>query len=125
MYEEELFVYVVMEMCNGGELFDRIVERGNISEATVKNFMQQLLSAVAYCHMNKVIHRDLKPENIMLVSAKEDNLKIIDFGASAISKKGESNSLKVGSVSHFSCRSTTSHPRSSTKTTARSATSGL
>lgn len=89
---------MVMEMCNGGELFDRIVERENINENIVRNFMQQLLSAVAYCHMNRVIHRDLKPENIMLVSAKEDNIKIIDFGASVVSKKGEWNSMKVGSV---------------------------
>lgn len=50
--------------------------------------MQQLLSAVAYCHMNRIIHRDLKPENIMMISSKEDTIKIIDFGASTVHKKG-------------------------------------
>jgi len=50
--------------------------------------MQQLLSAIAYCHMNRIIHRDLKPENIMLVSETQDNIKIIDFGASTILQKG-------------------------------------
>lgn len=48
--------------------------------------------------MNRIIHRDLKPQNIMMISPKEDTLKIIDFGASTIHKKGEVNSLKVGSV---------------------------
>lgn len=50
--------------------------------------MKQLLSAVAYCHMNRIVHRDLKPENIMLVSSDSDNIKIIDFGASIILKRG-------------------------------------
>ena len=62
--------------------------------------MAQLLSAVAYIHMNRIIHRDLKPENIMLVSPKEETLKIIDFGASTTHKKGEINSVKVGSVNY-------------------------
>ncbi len=48
--------------------------------------------------MNRIIHRDLKPENIMLVSSKDDTIKIIDFGASTVHKKGELNTLKVGSV---------------------------
>lgn len=91
-------MYVVMEMCNGGELFDRIIERQDMNETTARIFMVQLLSAVAYIHMNRIIHRDLKPENIMMVSPKEDTLKIIDFGASTVHKKGEFNTMKVGSV---------------------------
>lgn len=67
--------------------------------------MRQLFSAVAYCHLNRIIHRDLKPENIMLLSPKEDTLKIIDFGASAINKRGEKNTLRVGSVIFLLCRS--------------------
>jgi calcium-dependent protein kinase len=98
VYQDELFSYVVTEMCAGGELFNRIVDAQNISEETIRYYMEQLLSAVAYCHMNRIIHRDLKPENIMLVSPKEDTLKIIDFGASTTFKKGDYHSLKVGSV---------------------------
>lgn len=59
-----------------------------MNENIAKHYMQQLLSAVAYCHMNRVIHRDLKPENIMMISPKDDTLKIIDFGASTVHKKG-------------------------------------
>lgn len=72
-----------------------------MSENIAKTYMQQLLSAVAYIHMNRIIHRDLKPENIMMISSKEDTLKIIDFGASTLQKKGEINTLKVGSVRFF------------------------
>jgi serine/threonine protein kinase len=59
-----------------------------MNENMAKIYMQQLLSAVAYCHMNRIIHRDLKPENIMMISSKEDTIKIIDFGASTVHKKG-------------------------------------
>ena len=88
VYQQELFVYIVMQLCHGGELFDRIIERENMSENIAKTYMQQLLSAVAYCHMNNIIHRDLKPENIMMISSKQETLKIIDFGASTIQKRG-------------------------------------
>ena len=88
VYQQELFVYIVMQLCHGGELFDRIIERENMSENIAKTYMQQLLSAVAYCHMNNIIHRDLKPENIMMISPKQETLKIIDFGASTIQKRG-------------------------------------
>lgn len=60
--------------------------------------MKQLLSAVAYCHSNKIMHRDLKPENIMLVTPDENDLKIIDFGAGKFNLDGETNTAKVGSV---------------------------
>jgi calcium-dependent protein kinase len=89
-------MYIVSEMCSGGELFNRIVDRRNINESNIWTYMEQLLSAVSYCHMNRVIHRDLKPENIVLISEKEDNIKIIDFGGSVHDKSY--NTMKVGSV---------------------------
>lgn len=50
-----------MELCNGGELFDRIVQKQDFTENIVRQFMHQLLSAISYCHMNRIMHRDLKP----------------------------------------------------------------
>ncbi len=50
--------------------------------------MKQILSAVAYCHLNNVMHRDLKPENVMFTSPKSEDLKIIDFGAGKIKENG-------------------------------------
>lgn len=88
--------------------------------------MEQLLSATAYCHMNRIIHRDLKPENIVLISPKQDNLKIIDFGASIYCSKGVANNLlKVGSVTlliYF--RYTISHLKYWRRTTMKNVISG-
>jgi calcium-dependent protein kinase len=56
-----------MELCEGGELFDKLQRRGKFNEANAAKIMFQLLGTVAYCHDRKVIHRDLKPENILLV----------------------------------------------------------
>lgn len=61
-----------MELVSGGDLFDRIVERGKYSEANAKLVMQQLLSAVKYLHARNIVHRDLKPENILLLNSKDD-----------------------------------------------------
>ncbi|CAK9322522.1 unnamed protein product, partial [Citrullus colocynthis] len=62
-YEDEDNVYVVMELCEGGELLDRILSRGGkYSEEDAKIIMVQILSVVAYCHLQGVVHRDLKPE---------------------------------------------------------------
>jgi len=64
-------VYVLMELCQGGELFDRIAECGGLDEGEAKRYFVQILAALSHCHDNKVYHRDLKPENILLDA--EDN----------------------------------------------------
>ncbi|KAK3405384.1 hypothetical protein EUGRSUZ_K01647 [Eucalyptus grandis] len=62
-YEDEDNIYIVMELCQGGELLDRILSRGGkYSEEDAKAIMVQILSAVAFCHLQGVVHRDLKPE---------------------------------------------------------------
>ncbi|KAF4672612.1 substrate-specific activator of APC-dependent proteolysis [Perkinsus chesapeaki] len=84
-FEDLRNVYLVMEMCTGGELFDRIVEVGNFSERVAAGLVRQMLSAIYYMHSKGVVHRDLKPENFMLANPKdvtEAPLKIIDFGLS-------------------------------------------
>lgn len=71
-----------MEYCEGGELLDRIGEKGHLSEDDVIQIMTQILSALAYCHNKNIIHSDMKAENVLFLSKDFDNLhcKIIDFG---------------------------------------------
>ncbi|KAL3841156.1 hypothetical protein ACJIZ3_025747 [Penstemon smallii] len=99
-YEDEDNVYVVMELCNGGELLDRILSRGGkFSEEDAKIVMVQILSVVAYCHLQGVVHRDLKPENFLFSSKDEHSpLKAIDFGLSDYVKPDERLNDIVGSA---------------------------
>jgi calcium-dependent protein kinase len=83
IYEDETQVYLVQEMCTGGELFDRIVEKEYLSEKQASILFQQILQSILHCNKNRISHRDLKPENFMFKSRDEDsNLKLIDFGLS-------------------------------------------
>ncbi|XP_019192610.1 PREDICTED: CBL-interacting serine/threonine-protein kinase 24-like [Ipomoea nil] len=79
-------LYIVLEFVTGGELFDEIVHRGRLPEDKARLYFQQLLDAVAHCHSKGVYHRDLKPENLLLDSY--GNLKVSDFGLSALPKQG-------------------------------------
>ncbi|KAK4725581.1 hypothetical protein R3W88_028360 [Solanum pinnatisectum] len=99
-YEDEENVYIVMELCKGGELLDRILARGGkYSEDDAKAVMVQLLSVVSYCHLQGVVHRDLKPENFLFVSKDENSpLKAIDFGLSDYVKPDERLNDIVGSA---------------------------
>ncbi|KAH9614135.1 hypothetical protein KSS87_018681 [Heliosperma pusillum] len=81
--EDESGVHLVMELCEGGELFDRIVARGHYTERAAAAVMKTILEVVVMCHKHGVIHRDLKPENFLFANKKENSpLKAIDFGLS-------------------------------------------
>ncbi len=83
VYEDESFLYIVMELCTGGELFDRIVDSGCYTEADAREVTRQILEAVAYLHERNVAHRDLKPENFLYADGRPGApLKLIDFGLS-------------------------------------------
>ncbi|KAL5745382.1 hypothetical protein ACOSP7_026528 [Xanthoceras sorbifolium] len=99
-YEDDDNVYVVMELCKGGELLDRILSRGGkYSEEDAKAVMVQILSVVAFCHFQGVVHRDLKPENFLFTSKEENSpLKAIDFGLSDYVKPDERLNDIVGSA---------------------------
>ncbi|KAI3806671.1 hypothetical protein L1987_22584 [Smallanthus sonchifolius] len=81
-------IYIILEFITGGELFDKIVHHGRLSEAESRRYFQQLIDGVEYCHSKGVYHRDLKPENLLLDS--QGNLKISDFGLSALPAEGVS-----------------------------------
>ncbi|XP_058204860.1 CDPK-related kinase 1-like isoform X2 [Rhododendron vialii] len=99
-YEDDSNVYIVMELCTGGELLDRILSRGGkYSEDDAKEVMVQILSVVSYCHLQGVVHRDLKPENFLFTSKDEHSpLKAIDFGLSDYVKPDERLNDIVGSA---------------------------
>nr|DAD31129.1 TPA_asm: hypothetical protein HUJ06_009980 [Nelumbo nucifera] len=97
-YEDNEAVHLVMELCEGGELFDRIVARGHYSERAAANVARTVAEVVKMCHENGVIHRDLKPENFLFANKRENApLKAIDFGLSVFFKPGERFSEIVGS----------------------------
>jgi serine/threonine-protein kinase Chk2 len=76
-------LYIIMELVDGGELFDRVVSAGHLSESTAKLLFYQMVLGVKYLHDRNVSHRDLKPENILLSSDEEETLvKVTDFGLS-------------------------------------------
>ncbi|KAK5864033.1 hypothetical protein PBY51_001010 [Eleginops maclovinus] len=82
-YESRTHYYLVMELVAGGELFDRILDRGVYSEKDASRVIRQVLHAVHYLHKNDIVHRDLKPENILYYSQEEDSkIMISDFGLS-------------------------------------------
>lgn len=88
-YEDSVFVHLVMELCAGGELFDRIIQRGHYSERQAAHLIKIIVGVVEACHSLGVMHRDLKPENFLFESTDEDaKLKATDFGLSVFYKPG-------------------------------------
>lgn len=88
-YEDDDAVHIVMELCEGGELFDRIVARGHYTERAAAAVTKTIVEVVQMCHMHGVMHRDLKPENFLFANKKETSLlKAIDFGLSIFFKPG-------------------------------------
>ncbi|KAL0015912.1 hypothetical protein SO802_002981 [Lithocarpus litseifolius] len=98
-YEDRHSVNLVMELCAGGELFDRIIAKGHYSERAAAGLCRQIVTVVHNCHSMGVMHRDLKPENFLLLSKDEDSpLKATDFGLSVFFKPGNVFKDLVGSA---------------------------
>ncbi|KAL0736587.1 hypothetical protein Bca4012_012797 [Brassica carinata] len=97
-YEDVVAVHLVMECCAGGELFDRIIQRGHYTERKAAELTRTIVGVVEACHSLGVMHRDLKPENFLFVSKHEDSLlKTIDFGLSMFFKPDDVFTDVVGS----------------------------
>ena len=89
VFESDRSLYLVMEECKGGVVFDRIIERIQAkqmySERDAAIIIQQVMSCIQYCHNRDICHRDLKPENLLYLnkgSEKDNRIKVIDFGLS-------------------------------------------
>lgn len=97
-HEDAVAVHVVMELCAGGELFDRIIQRGHYTERKAAKLAKVIVGVVEACHSLGVMHRDLKPENFLFVNQEEEApLKTIDFGLSVFFRPGETFTDVVGS----------------------------
>ncbi|URE30256.1 calcium-dependent protein kinase [Musa troglodytarum] len=100
-YEDDSFVYIAMELCEGGELLDRILAKKNsrYSEKDAAVVVRQMLKVAAECHLHGLVHRDMKPENFLFKSTKEDSpLKATDFGLSDFIRPGKKFQDIVGSA---------------------------
>ena len=89
IYEDNKYMYLIMEECNGGEFFDSLAKRAKekkmYTEKECARIFKQILEAVNYLHAHGVCHRDLKPENILFSNVADDScLKLIDFGLSKV-----------------------------------------
>ena len=80
------YLFIVLELAEGGELFDKIIERTKLNEAEAKLHFYQIASAIKYLHAMNICHRDLKPENVLLCSVDDTNpvIKITDMGLSKL-----------------------------------------
>ncbi|CAE8684281.1 unnamed protein product [Polarella glacialis] len=82
-FEDDECIHIASEICEGGELFDAMIQAGVLSERVASKLFKQIMSAVAYCHFSNICHRDLKPENFLLSrkgDIKDGKVKLIDFG---------------------------------------------
>jgi calcium-dependent protein kinase len=99
LLEDDKYYYVISEILEGGELFDRIIEQKSFNEKKAVEILKQVLLAVNYMHKCNITHRDLKPENILLESKEKDclNVKIADFGFSCFFDPHKGLKLVLGS----------------------------
>ncbi|KAL8045247.1 hypothetical protein ABFX02_08G100600 [Erythranthe guttata] len=100
-FEDDSFVYIVMELCEGGELLDRILSKkdSRYTEKDAAIVVRQMLKVAAECHLHGFVHRDMKPENFLFKSPKEDShLKATDFGLSDFIRPGKKFQDIVGSA---------------------------
>ena len=105
VFESNRSLYLIMEECKGGEVFDKIIEhiqsKKMYTEKVAAKIFIQMMSAVDYCHNNGICHRDLKPENLLYLNegSEIDNpIKVIDFGLSQIITQSNKLKTKVGTA---------------------------
>jgi calcium-dependent protein kinase len=83
IYKDKNFFHIVTEFCEGGELFEHILDKGVINEKETATIILKIVSAIRHLHCMNICHRDLKPENILFeYKGKKPEIKIIDFGLS-------------------------------------------
>ena len=74
-YEEKTYCYLVLELMDGGELFDRIIEKRTFLEKEAREVTRCMLNALSHMHNKRIVHRDLKPENLLLSVSTNGELR--------------------------------------------------
>lgn len=90
-----------MEFYEGGELLNKLMNKGKFSELEARVIFKQIISAMNYCHQRHIIHRDLKLENILLEDEENNQIKIVDFGISGLYAGRKSEITKAGSLNYM------------------------
>jgi len=101
IFEDGPNIYLVMELCWGGELLDRIVKHEHFTETQTHHVMFQIYRAVYYLHSSFIMHRDMKPQNVLIVTKdpiEKNSCKITDFGMAITFEKGQQLNAQVGTL---------------------------
>jgi serine/threonine protein kinase len=98
-FTDDNFLYLALDLCEGGDLFKYIVDQGPLDEPTCALIFTQVVSAIAHCHASGIAHRDLKPENILITTFP--CVKITDFGLAGIALDGQLSSVFCGSACYL------------------------
>ncbi|RZC79056.1 hypothetical protein C5167_003290 [Papaver somniferum] len=103
VYEDSNGVHLVLELCSGGELFDRIMAQDKYNEVDAAAVVRQIAEGLVALHKANIVHRDLKPENCLFQSKSEDSpLKIMDFGLSSVEEFTDPIVGLFGSIDYVS-----------------------
>ncbi|XP_067333925.1 serine/threonine-protein kinase BRSK2 isoform X4 [Channa argus] len=100
VYENNKYLYLVLEHVSGGELFDYLVKKGRLTPKEGRKFFRQIISALDFCHSHSICHRDLKPENLLL--DEKNNIRIADFGMASLQVGDSLLETSCGSP-HYAC----------------------
>uniref|UniRef100_A0AAQ5YFP6 Protein kinase domain-containing protein n=1 Tax=Amphiprion ocellaris TaxID=80972 RepID=A0AAQ5YFP6_AMPOC len=100
VYENNKYLYLVLEHVSGGELFDYLVKKGRLMPKEARKFFRQIISALDFCHNHSICHRDLKPENLLL--DEKNNIRIADFGMASLQVGDSLLETSCGSP-HYAC----------------------
>ncbi|KAJ3608428.1 hypothetical protein NHX12_025475 [Muraenolepis orangiensis] len=100
VYENNRYLYLVLEHVSGGELFDYLVKKGRLTPKEARRFFRQIISALDFCHNHSICHRDLKPENLLL--DEKNNIRIADFGMASLQVGDRLLETSCGSP-HYAC----------------------
>jgi len=100
LFDTPNHLHMIIDLLSGGELFDRIVEKGHFSEKNAASIIKQITNSLDYLHSNNIVHRDLKPENLLYVDKEGDRIMLVDFGLAKQIKGSNSLSTPCGSPAY-------------------------
>jgi serine/threonine protein kinase len=92
---------MIMEYASGGEVFKYVEEKGRLDELESRRIIQQIVSAMSYCHTRGIVHRDLKLENVLFKTKGDLLIKIVDFGIAGVCAGSKKDKVDAGSLAYM------------------------